>query len=119
MSIYIIVLIAMSAIWMGYEIWLIYIDIMQGKGHIEIDRGSRHLNFTAIILGISAAAILSGVKPFIFPGGKTSSIFWLGIAMMLLGLALRIWAVRRWVCRFAQPLRYMRTRESFRVDPTS
>jgi hypothetical protein len=119
MTLYPIVLLIATCIWAAYEIWLVRVEQRRGKGGTEFDRGSRYLNFAAIILGISAAAILSGVKPFIFPGGKTSTIFWLGIAMMLLGLALRIWAVRRWVCRFAQPLRYMRTRESFRVDPTS
>jgi protein-S-isoprenylcysteine O-methyltransferase Ste14 len=93
MAVFWITLAFMTLVWVAYEVWLVRIDRKQGKGHIGIDRGTRTLNFIAIILGISAAAILNGVSRFFFPGGRTSSVFWIGIIMMLLGLGLRIWAV--------------------------
>jgi protein-S-isoprenylcysteine O-methyltransferase Ste14 len=93
MTIYSIVLTAASLIWASYEIWLVLKDRKQDKGHTGIDRGSRFINFASIILGISGAALTNGISSFIFPGGKTAAIFWIGILIIALGFALRIWAV--------------------------
>jgi protein-S-isoprenylcysteine O-methyltransferase Ste14 len=68
-------------------------DWKQDKGHTGIDRGSRFLNFISITIGISGAALINGVSSFIFPGGKTDIVFWIGIIIILLGFLLRIWAV--------------------------
>jgi protein-S-isoprenylcysteine O-methyltransferase Ste14 len=93
MTIYSIVLTIVSLIWAAYEIWLVLKDRKQGKGHTGIDRGSRFLNFAAIILGIGGAALINGFSSFTFPGGKTATVFWIGIMIILLGFALRVWAV--------------------------
>jgi protein-S-isoprenylcysteine O-methyltransferase Ste14 len=83
----------MSAVWVGYEVWLVLVDRRQGKGGARVDRGTRYLNFLAILLGIGGAAALSGLSRFFFPGGRTAAVFWIGILVMLAGLGLRIWAV--------------------------
>jgi protein-S-isoprenylcysteine O-methyltransferase Ste14 len=93
MAVFWIVLTSISVLWIAFEIWLVFIDRKQGKGNPGIDRGTRYLNFICIALGISGAAILNGVSRFFFPGGRTSTVFWIGLIIMLLGLSLRIWAV--------------------------
>ena len=93
MTLFLVVLAFISIAWIGYEVWLVYRDRKHNKGGTQIDRGSRYLNFTSLILGISGAAILSGVPAFFFPGGRTEIIFWVGISVMLAGFALRIWSV--------------------------
>jgi protein-S-isoprenylcysteine O-methyltransferase Ste14 len=93
MAVFWIVLTSLSVVWIVFEIWLVIIDRKQGKGNPGIDRGTRYLNFICIALGITGAAILNGVSQFFFPGGRTSTVFWIGLIIMLLGLSLRIWAV--------------------------
>jgi protein-S-isoprenylcysteine O-methyltransferase Ste14 len=93
MTLYILLLILIPAIWIGLEIGLVLRDRSRGKGTTTSDKGSRNYNFIAITAGILAAALLNGVPKFIFPGGKTPVIFFIGIAIMLLGMALRYWAV--------------------------
>jgi protein-S-isoprenylcysteine O-methyltransferase Ste14 len=93
MVIYIIVLIAVPAVWGAFEIWLLLKERKQGKGYVTIDRSTRFLNFISIIFGIGGAALLNGITVFVFPGGKTPTVFWSGIVIILLGFALRVWAV--------------------------
>ncbi len=93
MTIYSIVLTIASLIWASYEIWLVLKDRKQDKGHTGIDQGSRFFNFASIILGIGGAALVNGISSFIFPGGKSGTVFWIGIGIILLGFALRVWAV--------------------------
>jgi protein-S-isoprenylcysteine O-methyltransferase Ste14 len=93
MTIYSIVLTIASLIWAAYEIWLLLKDRKQDKGHTGIDRGSRFLNFISITLGISGAALINDISSFTFPGGKTGTVFWIGILIIVLGFALRVWAV--------------------------
>lgn len=90
---FIILLASLSAIWFAFEIWLLLRDRKQGKGKTRNDRGSVYFNFLAILIGIGAAAVLSGDPRFYFPGGRRISIFVVGFGIMLLGLALRAWAV--------------------------
>jgi protein-S-isoprenylcysteine O-methyltransferase Ste14 len=93
MTLYILLLILIPAIWIGLEIALVLRDKSRGKGTTTRDKGSRNYNFIAITVGILAAALLNGVPKFIFPGGKMPAVFFAGIAIMLLGMALRYWAV--------------------------
>ena len=93
MTIYIILLILIPTIWVAFEIGLVIRDNARGKGKITSDKGTRYFNFIAITVGIIAAAILNGVEKFIFPGGKTAIVFFIGIAIMSVGMALRYWAV--------------------------
>jgi protein-S-isoprenylcysteine O-methyltransferase Ste14 len=94
MELYIIILIIIPVIWFTYEAWLIYRDRKQGKGNTQIDQGTRYLNIFGLIFGISGAAILSGISTFFFPGARSPIYFWFGVGIMLMGLALRIWAVQ-------------------------
>jgi protein-S-isoprenylcysteine O-methyltransferase Ste14 len=89
----ILLLALISTIWIGFEIWLVIRDNSHGKGKTGIDKGTRYINFIAIWAGITTAAILSGFSKFFFPGGRTSTGFFIGIALMLAGLALRFWSV--------------------------
>ena len=93
MTIYIILLILIPTIWIALEIGLVIRDNARGKGKTTSDKGTRYFNFIAITVGILAAAILSGVQKFVFPGGKTPKVFFFGMAIMLVGMALRYWAV--------------------------
>ena len=93
MTIYIILLILIPTIWIAFEIGLVIRDNARGKGKTTSDKGTRYFNFIAITVGILAAAILSGVQKFVFPGGKTPTVFFIGMAIMLVGMALRYWAV--------------------------
>jgi protein-S-isoprenylcysteine O-methyltransferase Ste14 len=94
MELYIIILIIIPVIWFTYEAWLIYRDRKQGKGNTQIDQGTRYLNIFGLIFGISGAAILSEISAFFFPGARSPIYFWFGVGIMLMGLALRIWAVQ-------------------------
>jgi protein-S-isoprenylcysteine O-methyltransferase Ste14 len=93
MTLNIVVLVFISTIWIGFEIWLVIRDAARGKGKTVIDKGTRYFNFIAIWAGITGAAILNGSSKFFFPGGRTSAGFFLGIAIMLIGMALRFWSV--------------------------
>ncbi len=93
MTLYILLLIFIPTIWIALEIGLVIRDNASGKGTTTRDQGTRYLNFIATIVGILAAAGLSGLSKFFFPGGRTSTIFFIGVAVMLLGMALRYWAV--------------------------
>jgi protein-S-isoprenylcysteine O-methyltransferase Ste14 len=94
MELYIIILLIIPAIWFAYEAWLVYRDRKQGKGNTQIDRGTRNFNIIGLIIGISGAAILSGISASFFPGARSPIYFWVGVGIMLMGLALRIWAVQ-------------------------
>jgi len=93
MSIYLFLLIVIPAAWIAIEIGLVLRDKQRGKGKTDRDRGTRFLNFGAITAGILAAALLNGVGGFVFPGGKTPAVFFAGIALLLIGMAVRYWAV--------------------------
>ena len=93
MGIYAILMILIIIVWIGFEIWLVIRDKIQGKGKMDKDRGTRYYNFISIFAGLTAAGFIDGYSRFYFPGGKTISVFWIGYAVMLAGLALRIWAI--------------------------
>jgi protein-S-isoprenylcysteine O-methyltransferase Ste14 len=90
---YLVLLNSVAAIWIAFEIWLVVRDHIQGKGKTGKDRGTVYYNFIAITLGITSAGIISGYSKLFFPGGRTSTVFAIGLIIMVLGLALRIWAV--------------------------
>jgi protein-S-isoprenylcysteine O-methyltransferase Ste14 len=93
MTIYILLLILVPAIWVIFEIGLVIRDNSRDRGKTAIDKGTRCFNFIAITVGIIAAATFSGFSEFFFPGGRTSLVFFVGIAVMLAGMALRFWSV--------------------------
>jgi protein-S-isoprenylcysteine O-methyltransferase Ste14 len=89
----IIVLNSLTAVWILFEIGLILRDRAQGKGKSGKDRGTIYYNFIAIAAGTTAAGLISGYSRFFFPGGRTITVFVVGLVIMVLGLALRVWAV--------------------------
>ena len=93
MTIYALLLILLPALWVAFEIGLVLRDHSQGKGKTTIDKGTRYFNFIAIAVGLSAAALLNGFPKFFFPGGRTNTVFFIGIAILLFGMALRFWSV--------------------------
>jgi protein-S-isoprenylcysteine O-methyltransferase Ste14 len=93
MTVFFALLTAVSAIWIAFEIWLMLRDRLHGRGKTKDDRGSRYFNLIAIAVGIMGAALTNGYLRFFFPGGRSDTVFAIGLAIMLLGLGLRIWAV--------------------------
>jgi len=93
MTLYSILLISVSIIWIAFEILLVVRDRIQGKGSTGNDRGTRYLNFAAIFLGITVAGILRGNSRFFFPAGWSNTVFWVGLCIIVLGFAFRIWSV--------------------------
>ena len=88
-----VVLAAVTAVWIVFEIWLVVRDRISGKGKTAKDRGTLYYNFVSIVVGLTLAGFLNGNSRFFFPGGRSYAGFWFGIGVMILGLALRIWAV--------------------------
>ena len=93
MSVHVILLTALTVLWVAFEIWLMVRDRAQGKGKTAKDRGTRYYNFIAIAAGLTIAGFLSGKTTFFFPWGRSYAAFWIGLAIMLLSLLLRIWAI--------------------------
>jgi protein-S-isoprenylcysteine O-methyltransferase Ste14 len=93
MSLDIIVLIIVSVVWIGVEIYLVLRDNVRGKGKTAIDRRTRNYNFISLVLAISLAASISWITTFRFHGGRTSIVFWIGIIILCLGLFLRYWSI--------------------------
>lgn len=93
MSLHFYVLTSLCAIWVAFEVWLIIRDRSQGKGKTTKDRGTRHINFLSMLVGLTLAGFLSRTRPLVFPGGWSRTTFWVGFAIMLASLALRIWAI--------------------------
>lgn len=87
------ILIIIPTIWAVFEIGLLIKDKTRGMGKTNIDKGTRNINFVCIVLGLCLAALLNGYSFFFFPGGRNSIIFYIGVAIMLSGMALRYWAV--------------------------
>ena len=83
---------ALTAAWVAFELWLIVRDRAQGKGTREKDRGSLYFNFLSIAVGMTAAGEISG-KGLLLPWRWTAAGFWIGFAIMLLGLSFRIWSI--------------------------
>lgn len=93
MSLYFILLTTLTVLWVAFEIWLMVRDTARGKGKTAKDRETRYYNFIAIAIGLTIAGFLSGKTIFFFPWGQNYEAFWIGLAIMLLSLCLRIWAI--------------------------
>ena len=70
MSVHVILLTALTVLWVAFEIWLMVRDRAQGKGKTAKDRGTRYYNFIAIAVGLTIAGFLSGKTTFFFPWGR-------------------------------------------------
>jgi protein-S-isoprenylcysteine O-methyltransferase Ste14 len=93
MLLYLITLNLIVALFIVLELSLFTKDRLQGKGITGKDKGSVYWNFLSIALGITAAGLISIFTKLGFHAERSVAIFWTGISIMCLGLALRIWAV--------------------------
>jgi protein-S-isoprenylcysteine O-methyltransferase Ste14 len=81
------------SVWLGAEAYLIVKDRARGKGTTAIDQRTRNYNTAATVVSLTLGLVLNWVKvlPFGTPGFST--ILWIGIGLMLLGLILRHWSI--------------------------
>jgi len=93
MDLYVLLISILSFVWFSFEIGLMVRDAAQGKGKTTNDKGTRYFNFIALFAGFAIAGPLNGTARFFFPGGRTPTVFFIGIAIMLAGIALRVWAI--------------------------
>jgi protein-S-isoprenylcysteine O-methyltransferase Ste14 len=93
MNIEILLLIVVSVIWVGAEVYLVLRDNVHEKGKTTIDQRTRNYNFISLIIAISSAAIISWIPVFQFSRRGTSVVFWIGIIIICLGLFLRYWSI--------------------------
>jgi protein-S-isoprenylcysteine O-methyltransferase Ste14 len=80
--------------WFLFEISLSIRSRREARAKNRNSRGSGYLNFIGIILGLTAAVNLSGIHRFCFPGGKRIILYFIGLALMVIGFLIRIWAIR-------------------------
>lgn len=93
MDVYTIILIAISALWIVLEAWLIIRDRKRGKGKTTIDGRTRYYNFISLTVSPIAAAILTGVPDVRSLGIRNAYVFGIGCGIMALGLGLRLWSI--------------------------
>jgi|SRR5271157_4607521 len=93
MSLFAVLLLTLSALWVAFEIGLVIRDRIHGRGKTTKDKGTIYVNFIAIAAGMTLAGIVSGKSAFFFSHERAIAVFWTGTAIMLLGLGLRIWAI--------------------------
>jgi len=93
MATYVILMVTTSVMWLGLEVWLSIRDHIRGQGKPTLDRGTKYTNFAATGGALVAASIVNGFEVFWFPGGRTPTVFWIGLGLMWLGLLLRVWAI--------------------------
>ena len=79
-------------LWVGGELWLDWRK-RAGPGAQRRDHGSLRLLSVVIYLSIAVAVWLSFRGWLRFPATLSAPLFWLGIALMAVGLAFRWWAI--------------------------
>ncbi|MGD0708854.1 MAG: isoprenylcysteine carboxylmethyltransferase family protein [Anaerolineaceae bacterium] len=93
MGLYVLLISIISFVWFSFEVGLMVRDAVRGKGKTTNDKGTRYFNFIALAIGFTAAGYLNGIPAFFFPGGRTPFVFFIGMAIMLSGIALRFLAI--------------------------
>jgi protein-S-isoprenylcysteine O-methyltransferase Ste14 len=93
MTLYNWLMIVFPTLWAIIEVGLVINDKSHHKGTTTADKGTRNLNFLGVIAGLGLAAALNGLSAFFFPGGRTPGMFFAGVAVMLVGMVLRYWAI--------------------------
>ena len=80
-------------LWVTLEIWLVLRDLVKGRGKAGKDKGTRYYVSIAFYAGLTLAVFLSRNPRYFFPNRGSHIGLWIGMAIMMIGLALRIWAV--------------------------
>jgi len=78
-------------LWFAFELSLALRDIFTGRGRFGRDKGSKYVVNVALYAGFFLAAALRRVGFAFF--GNDSLGLWIGVAILLVGLGIRIWAV--------------------------
>ncbi|MFR9753544.1 methyltransferase family protein [Nocardia sp. 004] len=84
-------------LWLAYEVGLIVRDKLRGRGSTAHDQRSRATIYVVVIVSVFCAALIGALlpesSPFAFPGPPP--LFWqiVGLTLMGLGFALRVWAI--------------------------
>lgn len=94
----VVVLSVTGGIWLALELILLVRDRARGTGGTERDRGTRALNFGLIVIAVVVADALSGAigkhSPLRIPGaGPGGWPIITGLAIIWLGLVIRVWSV--------------------------
>jgi protein-S-isoprenylcysteine O-methyltransferase Ste14 len=84
---------ALTILWIAFEIWLVLRDRVKGKGKPGKDKGTLYINFISLTAGLTLAGFLGHNSLYFFPGGRPYTGLWIGMGIMIIGFALRIWAV--------------------------
>jgi len=91
MGLFGIILIVVSGIWVAGEIVLAFSTLARRSGRASADRGTLVLLWVTIIIALNAASFLTftgrGWGPF------PAAVAWVGLGLIVAGLALRVWAV--------------------------
>ena len=88
-----IVKIVAVVVWLGAEAYLIIKDRARGKGTTDIDLRTRNYNTAATVVSLTLGLVFNWVKVLPFGTPAASTILWIGIGVMLLGLILRHWSI--------------------------
>ena len=93
MDVDLIVKIVAVVVWLGAEAYLILKDRARGKGTTDIDLRTRNYNTAATVVSLTLGLVFNWVKVLPFGTPAASTILWIGIGVMLLGLILRHWSI--------------------------
>jgi protein-S-isoprenylcysteine O-methyltransferase Ste14 len=86
-----ILLIVPLVLWVAFELSLALRDLFTGKGRFRRDKGSKYVVSIGLYAGLFLGAVL---RKFGFSfAGNLSVGLWIGVAILLVGLGIRIWAV--------------------------
>ena len=86
-----ILLIVPLVLWVTFELSLALRDLFTGRGRFGRDRGSKYVVSVGLYAGLFLGAGLRRVS-FSFVGNASVELF-IGVAILLVGLGIRIWAV--------------------------
>ena len=92
MTLFPIPLVAALVLWAVFEVVLVLRDLINRKGRFGKDKGSRYVVNLGLFVGLFLGGGLRNPK-YSFAGGPDSLGLWIGVAFLMVGLALRVWAV--------------------------
>jgi protein-S-isoprenylcysteine O-methyltransferase Ste14 len=77
--------------WFAFELSLALRDLLTRRGRVGRDKGSKYVVSVGLYAGFLLGAALRKVDLTFF--GNNSLWLWIGVAILLVGLGIRIWAV--------------------------
>jgi protein-S-isoprenylcysteine O-methyltransferase Ste14 len=86
-------LLVLSIVWLLLEFSLVIRDRVQGKGRTEKDKGTRNYTLLSIIISMILSLFIMQNTDFSFVGKTIDLFIWLGAIAIVVGLAIRVWAI--------------------------